>query len=102
MRLMVFFDLPVLTKEERYAYTTFRKYLIKQGYKMLQFSVYAKLFNNMDSVDNHLKILKQNIPKEGSIRAMAVTEKQYSRILILLGGKSVQEELDNIDALVIL
>lgn len=100
MRLLLFFDLPVSTKSDRHNYAVFRKYLIKQGYMMIQFSVYSKLFNNMDAVENHLKILKKNLPKEGSIRALTVTEKQYSRILILLGGITLNEEQANMDTII--
>ena len=32
MRLILFFDLPVVSKEDRRIYATFRKYLIKNGY----------------------------------------------------------------------
>lgn len=100
MRLILFFDLPTTTKAERKVYSTFRKYLIKQGYLMMQFSVYSKLFNNSEALDNHIKILKKNLPKDGSIRAMSVTEKQYSKIMILVGGVSLNEELENMDTVV--
>ena len=100
MRLIVFFDLPVDTKECRHAYSVFRKYLIKQGYLMMQFSIYCKLFNNQEAVDNHLKILSKNLPKDGSIRAMIVTEKQYSKILYLVGGKTANEESCNMDTVI--
>lgn len=102
MRLIVFFDLPVVTKTDRHAYSVFRKYLIKQGYLMIQYSVYSKLFNNMEAVENHIKTLKKNLPKSGSIRAMTVTEKQYSKILILLGGVSLEEESMNMDTVIVL
>ena len=42
MRLIVFFDLPVATAKQRKDYRLFRKYLTKDGYLMLQESVYAK------------------------------------------------------------
>ena len=35
MRLILFFDLPVVSKEDRRIYATFRKYLIKNGYIMI-------------------------------------------------------------------
>lgn len=100
MRLIVFFDLPVITKSDRHAYSVFRKYLIKQGYMMMQYSVYCKIFNNMDAIENHIKNLKKHIPKDGSIRAMSVTEKQYSKIVILLGGKTLNEEITNMDPVI--
>lgn len=100
MRLILFFDLPVITKSDRHAYSVFRKYLLKQGYLMMQYSVYSKIFNNQEAVENHIKILKKNVPKDGSIRAMMVTEKQYSKIIILLGVKSVNEEMINMDTVI--
>lgn len=100
MRLILFFDLPVITKNDRHNYSVFRKYLIKEGYMMMQYSVYSKLFNNQDSVDRHLILLKKNIPKEGSIRVLCVTEKQYSKILILLGGLSLNEEMSSMETVI--
>ena len=93
MRLMLFFDLPVVTKKDRYNYSQFRKYLIQNGYIMLQFSVYCKLFANRDALENHVTILQRNVPPKEQIRIMAVTEKQFSKIEIILGGKSMQEEI---------
>ncbi|EFR98044.1 crispr-associated Cas2 family protein [Listeria ivanovii FSL F6-596] len=42
------------------------------------------------------------MPKNGSVRAMAVTEKQYGKMMILVGGKTLQEENITDDPLVIL
>lgn len=95
VRLILFFDLPMTTKNERKIYTNFRKYLIKNGYMMMQFSVYCKIFPNREAAVNHIAILKRNVPVEGQIRIMVVTEKQYAKIEIIVGGKSLQEELIN-------
>ncbi len=98
MRLILFFDLPMITKDEIRVYNRFRKYLIKNGYLMMQLSVYSKIFNNRDAVTNHVEILKRNVPIEGQIRIMMVTEKQYSNIAILVGGKSIQENQIGVQA----
>ena len=50
MRMIVFFDLPVQTKTERRHATAFRNFLLKDGYHMLQFSVYARVCNGNDAV----------------------------------------------------
>ena len=100
MRLIVFFDLPTLTKDDRHQYAVFRKYLIKQGYNMIQFSIYSKIFSNADAVNNHLKMIAKNVPKDGSVRAMSVTEKQYAKIVILLGSKTLMEERENMSSLI--
>ena len=50
MRLMVFFDLPMLTDKDRREYNRFHKYLLKNGFIMMQKSVYTKLvINNVTS-----------------------------------------------------
>lgn len=91
MRLMVFFDLPVGTKEERREATRFRNALLKNGYYMVQFSVYARLCNGVDSSFMHMNKLKSFAPITGSIRCMIVTERQYASISVLSGKKTKNE-----------
>ena len=43
MRIIVLFDLPTVTKAERRAYTLFRRFLINDGYDMIQFSIYGRV-----------------------------------------------------------
>ena len=93
MRVMVFFDLPVKTKRQRKVYADFRKFLIKDGYTMVQFSVYSRTVRNFDDAKKHTQRIKQHIPPEGSVRVMTVTEKQYASMEILVGEKWKQEEL---------
>lgn len=91
MRLLVFFDLPVTTKSKRRDYTRFRKFLIGDGYDMIQWSVYGRILNGSDAEKKHLSRLKQNLPPEGSVRCMTVTEKQYAGISLLVGNQNFQE-----------
>lgn len=98
MRLILFFDLPMVTKSDVRVYNSFRKYLIKNGYLMMQFSIYSKIFNNREAVVNHITLLKRQVPSRGQIRIMTVTEKQYAKIDTIVGGKSLQEETIGIDA----
>ncbi|MDY0210252.1 MAG: CRISPR-associated endonuclease Cas2 [Acholeplasma sp.] len=102
MRLILFFDLPVKTKKERRVYTKFRKYLISKGYLMLQYSVYSKIFANRDSVANHTSMLRKECPKKGQIRILMLTEKQYSKMEVILGGISKQENIITIDPFILL
>lgn len=92
MRILVFFDLPVKTKSERKAAAKFRKFLINDGYYMVQFSVYARICNGPDAIEKHRLRAKSNLPENGSIRMLVVTEKQYESIDILLGNYSVKIE----------
>lgn len=93
MRLLLFFDLPMNDNKEKRIYRAFRKYLIQNGYMMMQYSVYCKIFANREAAVNHSKLLQNQVPKEGQIRIMIVTEKQYSQIRIIVGGKSTQEKV---------
>lgn len=86
MWLMVFFDLPVTTKEARQGATRFRNFLLKDGYVMIQYSVYARVCNGQERVEKHLKRLQAIMPQKGSVRALQVTEMQYGRMKILLGN----------------
>ena len=52
MRVIVFFDLPTETAEDKKEYRNFRKFLIKKGFLMLQESVYCKLALNMTVADS--------------------------------------------------
>ncbi|MGO1356549.1 CRISPR-associated endonuclease Cas2 [Alkalibacterium gilvum] len=102
MRLMLFFDLPMNTRSERRTYARFRKYLIKNGFTMVQFSVYSKIFPNRSSLDTYMMTLRQNLPKHGSIRAMAVTEKQYNKMYLLVGDQTLTEQTLTDNTMVIL
>lgn len=92
MWLFVFFDLPVSSKPERQTATRFRNFLLKDGYMMIQFSVYARICNGQDRVEKHLLRLGAKIPEKGSVRALQITDKQYERMKILVGTKKNNEK----------
>lgn len=92
MRMLVFFDLPVVTKAERRAYTVFRRFLINDGYDMIQFSVYGRILHGNDAEEKHMKRLIDNLPPDGSVRCLAVTEKQYAGMKLLVGLPLFQEK----------
>ena len=83
---MVFFDLPVKSKSQRREATRFRNFLLNDGYHMLQYSVYARVCNGTDSVSKHKTRIHCNLPENGSVRMLVITEKQYEAIEILLGN----------------
>lgn len=89
--MLVFFDLPVITASEKKAAAKFRKFLLKDGYHMIQWSVYSRLCNGTDSVAMHQQRLKQNLPEKGSVRLLTLTEKQYESIDVLLGTKTFDD-----------
>lgn len=93
MRILVMFDLPVSSKKARKDYTRFRKFLINDGYTMLQFSVYGRITRNHDDAAKHINRLRANLPPKGSVRALTVTEKQYAAMLVLVGKRTATEDL---------
>lgn len=95
MRMMVFFDLPVVSKADRRAYTLFRRFLLNDGYDMIQYSIYGRILNGTDAEEKHMKRLIGNLPATGSIRVLTVTEKQYASMKILVGMPLFQEKRVN-------
>jgi CRISPR-associated protein Cas2 len=82
----------VVKKEDRRAYTVFRRFLLNDGYDMLQFSVYGRILNGADAEQKHMQRLIQNLPPEGSVRVLTVTEKQFASMKLLVGLPLFQEK----------
>ncbi|NLP48590.1 MAG: CRISPR-associated endonuclease Cas2 [Clostridiales bacterium] len=101
MRMILFFDLPVTTAANRKDYRHFRRFLLKEGYLMLQESVYSKLVLNPTNANLAAEKVKKNRPPSGLVQLLIITEKQYASIENICGNlKSTQ--LDSMDRLVIL
>ena len=88
MRMILMFDMPVDTAEERKAYRKFRNFLINEGFIMHQFSIYSKLLLNNSANNAMIERLKTHNPKKGSITLLTVTEKQFSRMIYLNGEQN--------------
>lgn len=101
MRILVFFDLPVLSEKNRREYRQFRKFLIKSGFLMIQESVYCKLAQNQTAADAIADNVKKNKPSAGLVQLLKVTEKQYSRMEFVV-GEGLKEVLDSDERLIIL
>jgi CRISPR-associated protein Cas2 len=95
MRMLVLFDLPVVTRAERRAYTQFRRFLLNDGFDMIQFSVYGRILNGRDAEEKHMQRVVANLPPEGSVRVLTVTEKQYASMKLLVGLPFFQEKQVN-------
>lgn len=93
MRIIVMFDLPVVTDKERKIATKFRKFLLDDGYIMMQYSVYSRICKNNDDLTKHINRLKINTPKNGNIRLLQVTENQYNNIIMFSGTKKIEEDI---------
>ena len=101
MRVVVFFDLPVLTEQNRRDYRNFRKFLIKSGFLMVQESVYSKLAQNGTVADSILENIRKNKPPSGLVQVLRVTEKQYCKMEFITGSRK-DKVLDTDERLVII
>lgn len=102
MRVFVFFDLPVDTASQRKEYRLFRKHLIKEGFLMLQESVYAKLVMNDAQANATIGRLRQKRPPAGLVQALKVTEKQFASMEFITGARRDCDELDTLEGFVVL
>ncbi len=101
MRTIVFFDLPNIYYKDKRNYQLFHKFLINEGYIMLQESVYSKLALNLQQAEFNINKIRKNAPSKGLIQVLNVTEKQYADIEYII-GKSNSNVIDNEDRLVVL
>lgn len=81
MWMVVMFDLPTMTKEQRHAHTGFRNYLLKQGFLRCQFSVYMRVMSGKEAVKTLQRKIRDNRPRKGKITIIAITDKQYENIV---------------------
>jgi CRISPR-associated protein Cas2 len=85
MWIVVLFDLPVDTREARRAYAEFRKCLLKDGFTMLQYSVYARHSTSEENAQVHIKRVESWVPDDGEVRILTITDKQFERMRIFWG-----------------
>lgn len=102
MKLLCLFDLPMVEKKDLREYRLFRKRLMKEGFVMMQFSVYVKACPNREMIQQEAKFLKKICPKYGNVRLLAVTEKQYDDMEIIVGTKSLRERMGTGQGLIVI
>ncbi len=101
MRMMVFFDLPTVTGEDRRNYRVFRKALVKNGFIMLQESVYCRLMTSPSMENSLRKVVYDYKPPHGIVQILLVTEKQFNKIEFVV-GEHISDIIDTEERLVIL
>jgi CRISPR-associated protein Cas2 len=94
--LIVAFDLPVVEKEQRKRATDFRKFLLDDGFQMIQYSVYARACVSFARQETHLSRVKQHLPEEGSVRAIFVTRAQWERSFVIQGSPASATEAEEL------
>lgn len=88
MRMLLFFDLPTETASDRRNYRRFRTFLVRNGFLMLQESVYCKLLLNSTAQSTMAEAVRKNKPPKGVVQVLTVTEKQFAKMEYIVGGFS--------------
>lgn len=81
MWLFVFFDLPTMTKTERRDAALFRKNLEKDGFRMMQYSVYTRHCASRERCEVHIRRVRKLLPPSGIVSILCVTDKQFGDII---------------------
>ena len=92
MYLVVFFDLPVKKKIDRKEYAHFHKALLKDGFTMLQYSVYARYCADNRVLEQHRKAVRESLPPKGGVRMVAITSKMFEKMEHYVGRKAQDSE----------
>lgn len=95
------FDLPTLTSEQKREYRRFRKWLLEDGFVMMQMSIYSKIVLNENSAKLLTKRVDEVKAKEGVIQILVLTEKQFNNIEYVQ-GEDESEVINTMDRVVFL
>ena len=90
------FDLPTTTKKEQKVANTFRKFLLDDGYSMVQYSVYMRFCGSYDTMKKHTDRLLPVIPTGGNVKVLFLTDKQWEKSINCI-GKEYEERKKYID-----
>ncbi|MFN8322948.1 MAG: CRISPR-associated endonuclease Cas2 [Chitinophagales bacterium] len=85
MWILVFFDLPTETKQDRKNYTKFRDKMMDDGFTMFQYSIYVRHCASRENMEVHQKRIKNILPPKGKVVMMNITDKQFGMMEIFDG-----------------
>jgi len=88
MWIIVMFDLPVTTPQDRKEYNWFRSFLLKDGFHMMQYSVYMRHSSSDENAQVHVNRIKDRLPPEGEVRIVKITDKQFGKIQKFYGKRA--------------
>ena len=87
MWLLVMFDLPVTSREDRKAATEFRNGLLDLGFQMSQFSIYMRFCTSTTQIDTFCRRVESALPNGGNVNILQITDKQYEKIISFTGKR---------------
>jgi CRISPR-associated protein Cas2 len=88
MWILVFYDLPTFSAEDRKIYAEFRKNILEEGFTMFQFSMYARPCPSRENADVHIRRVEKILPPRGKIGIMTITDKQFAMMRLYYGTAS--------------
>ena len=89
--IVLMFDLPTATKAEQSQANKFRQRILKEGFSMLQFSVYIRACISYDHMKKKTKHIESIIPHHGNVRVIFITDKQWEKSICAI-GKDYQKD----------
>jgi CRISPR-associated protein Cas2 len=90
--LLVMFDLPVKTAEQRKSANKYREMLYDRGFAQAQLSVYCKYLINSTGVRSALPMLRGMVPEGGAVRVLRLTDEQWAAMYRFYGPDAVAPE----------
>ena len=92
MWLFAMFDLPVDKPSLRREYAQFRATLLRHGFTMLQYSVYARYSPSEEAEEALRRAVHAGLPTHGQVRLVSVTDRQFAKMEIYIGKKRERVE----------
>jgi len=77
MWILVMFDLPTDTKQQRKEAGAFRNFLLDEGFERSQFSVYARFVNGKEAYATRVIRIERHLPGAGDVQILNFTDRQY-------------------------
>lgn len=97
MYMLVMFDLPVKSDSEKKYASSFRNFLKKDGFIMMQYSIYIRPILSEERYEKHIARVKKNIPPSGVIHTLRITDLQFRKMSTLIsenvGNRKNKEEI---------
>lgn len=81
MWILVMFDLPTDTKQQRKEATKFRDFLLDDGFERSQFSVYARFLNGKEAFASRVARIERHLPESGDVQILNFTDRQYRDVV---------------------
>jgi CRISPR-associated protein Cas2 len=94
MWVLVMFDLPVETPEQRKAATDFRHDLLDLGFERCQYSVYLRFVEGREQATTTTRRVETVLPPGGKVYVLYFTDKQYTGI-VRFDNRKRQKPLKN-------